>query len=119
MITFIRDEKNHKVYGYVDRFIDIDYSGAIADKTTITSHRIGCDNRTGDAAFHGFIDDIRMYDYALSSSEISRLYEGLPIFTPSEDFTCSGTPIGDLNEDCIVDIHDFCLLAETWLLGVK
>ncbi|MBN1127326.1 MAG: pre-peptidase C-terminal domain-containing protein [Sedimentisphaerales bacterium] len=119
LITFIRDEKNHKIYGYVDRFIDIDYSGAIADKTAITTHRIGCDNRTGDAAFHGFIDDIRMYDYALSSSEISRLYEGLPIFTPSEDFTCSGTPIGDLNEDCIVDIHDFCLLAETWLLGVK
>ena len=115
LVTFVRDEDNHKVYGYVDTFADIDYSGAIADKTAKISHRIGGDSRTGDTAFEGLIDDVRIYNYALDPGEISLLYDGFPIPTPSEKLICSGRPVGDLNEDCRVDFLDFAILASHWL----
>jgi hypothetical protein len=116
LITFVRDEQHHKLYGYVDNFVDINYSGAIDDKMAYISHYIGRDSRTGDTAFHGLIDDVQIYNYALTSTDISVLYDGLSILPPSMDYECFNIPVGDLNEDCRVDISDFKLLSKNWLL---
>jgi hyaluronoglucosaminidase len=37
--------------------------------------KIGCRNSTGDQAFDGTIDDVRIYDRALNAEEIQQLYE--------------------------------------------
>lgn len=117
LVTFVRDEDNHKVYAYVDTSADINYLGAIADKTAKISHRIGRDSRTGDTAFEGLIDDVRIYNYALDPNEISLLYEGSPIPAPREEYVCFEYPAGDLNEDCQVDFVDFAIFANHWLEG--
>ncbi|MHC4061167.1 MAG: LamG domain-containing protein, partial [Planctomycetota bacterium] len=39
------------------------------------STKIGCRQNTGDQAFDGSIDDVRIYDAALSPTEIEQLYE--------------------------------------------
>jgi hypothetical protein len=42
--------------------------------------KIGCRNNTGDYAFTGLIDDVRIYNYALNANEVAGLYdEGTPI----------------------------------------
>ncbi len=73
-ITFVRDKTDSKVYAYVDAVKDIDYSGAIDDKSAIVPHRIGRDNRTGDISFEGRIDEIRIWNRSLSDQEIYQQY---------------------------------------------
>lgn len=52
--------------------------------------------------FDGKIDDVRIYNEALSSSEINSLY-------------CGEWNLADLNTDCTVNIDDIKLFAENWL----
>ena len=75
LVTFIRDKENNKVLAYVDSTKDIDYSGAIADKTTTIPHRIGRDSRAGNTAFEGLINDVKIYGRALTEGEISDLVD--------------------------------------------
>jgi hypothetical protein len=74
MITFVRDKANDKVYGYIDTTVDINYSGAIADKTATVPHRIGRDSRTGDTALDGSLSNLKVYNRALDLEEIEYLY---------------------------------------------
>ena len=73
-IVFIRDKENSKVYSYINQDIDIDYFGAISDKVAIIGHRIGRDSRSGETAFNGLIDDVRIYSRALTAYEVQTLY---------------------------------------------
>ncbi|MBN1819045.1 MAG: hypothetical protein JW828_16920 [Sedimentisphaerales bacterium] len=50
--------------------------------------------------FQGAIDDVRVYDYALSREEILRLMHGIP---------------GDLDRDWRVDLSDLRMLSSCWL----
>jgi len=80
LITFVRDKDAETVKGYVNDELDINYSGAISDKTATVPHRIGRDARTGDTAFGpGIIDDVRIYNRALTEEEIQQLYQGKDI----------------------------------------
>jgi Concanavalin A-like lectin/glucanases superfamily/Right handed beta helix region len=59
----------------------------------------------------GIIDDVRIYDVALTDEMIDQLYNGL---TPGT-LLCSEYPATDLNGDCAVDIQDLTILADNWL----
>jgi len=50
----------------------------------------------------GLIDEVRIYDYALSQDEVLRL-------------VCTEPVPGDLNSDCRVDFVDLAILASNWL----
>ncbi|UCG60139.1 MAG: hypothetical protein JSU70_11565 [Phycisphaerales bacterium] len=52
--------------------------------------------------FNGALDDIRLYDYALSGGEIVQL-------------PCTDPPPGDANGDCEVDFLDPAILMSNWL----
>jgi len=54
----------------------------------------------GSASFNGLIDDVRIYDRALSADEIETLYFG---------------PATDLVNDYKIDFKDFAVLAGHWL----
>ena len=56
----------------------------------------------GDRCFNGLIDDVGIYNYALSADEIRWLL-------------CDKPPRGDLNHDCKVNFMDFAILASGWL----
>jgi prepilin-type N-terminal cleavage/methylation domain-containing protein len=75
LITFARDKDMNTVKSYVNTEVDIDYSGAISDKTAIVNHRVGIDSRTGDTAFGpGLIDEVRIYEKALETAQVEELY---------------------------------------------
>jgi hypothetical protein len=61
--------------------------------------------------YDGLIDDVQIYDYALSAAEIAYVAtDGTGIFERP-------APAADLNGDEEVDLHDFAALAAEWLNG--
>ncbi len=52
--------------------------------------------------WNGLIDDVRIYNYALSGDEVRR-------------FLCDRRPRGDVNLDCRVNFLDFAIVASGWL----
>ena len=61
--------------------------------------------------FDGAIDDVRIYNYALSDVEIAELYVD---FNP-EHKLCLEPLQGDLTGDCVVGLDDFAIFAAVWL----
>ena len=59
----------------------------------------GACEQNGGNPFNGDLDEIRIYDYALSPAEVFYLAE----------------PAVDLNNDNKVDLDDFAILADAWL----
>lgn len=73
----------------------------------------------GDEVFAGDLDDLRVYNYALSDTEVAGVYyemtgQGvcLPAYTGPYDLTGP-----DGQPDCIVDLHDLAVFAGQWLSG--
>ena len=70
-----------------------------------------------NSGWDGLIDDVRLYDYALSHNAVKWLYEGSPASEPV-DYLCFERPIGDVNRDCKVDLLDYAILALHWMKSV-
>ena len=58
----------------------------------------------------GLMDDYRVYNYPLDGYEIADLYTSL-----AGGRICVEYPVGDLNQDCVVDQADLEILREAWL----
>jgi hypothetical protein len=75
---------------------------------------IGAKNSAEGYYLDGAIDDLRIYNYPLSSLEIAKLYNTLSgetacVYDPPEyEFAF------DFNGDCVVDILDFEIIAANW-----
>ena len=80
------------------------YSGAVATNTCNLLIGRYSGNLLIIGAWNGLIDDVRIYNYALSSREIHRL-------------VCTEPPPGDVNGDCRVDFIDLAILASNWRCG--
>lgn len=63
-----------------------------------------------DSYFTGLMDEVRIYNYALSDDEVADLY-----FADSGEPACLAKPTADLSGDCRVDLADLGLIAEQWL----
>ncbi|MBI9016185.1 MAG: hypothetical protein JEZ07_02875 [Phycisphaerae bacterium] len=61
-------------------------------------------------AFVGKMDDVRIYNYALTMDDIAQMYADVT----GRD-VCTGTVENDLNGDCMVDLLDFADFAATWM----
>jgi hypothetical protein len=116
--TTVNDDQWHHVVGlrsgtairvYVDGVLDgtdtlpagYDLSGVSQHNAyvgIITDHR-DATGQTLEKPFVGLIDDLRIYNYALSQQEVLYL---------------AGSP-ADLNGDTKVDFKDYALLADSWL----
>lgn len=66
-----------------------------------------------DPLFKGRLNEFRIYSVPLSDLWIQAYFEAGPN-DPDVD-PCLAKPLADQNDDCIVDLADFALLAEDWL----
>ena len=68
---------------------------------------------TQDAPAQGLVDDVRIYNYALSAAEVVDRYNEFagPINTCAADYASHL----DSNGDCKIDIVDFADFASSWL----
>jgi hypothetical protein len=86
-VVFTRDVKN----SFFTMFINgqnIFRHTAIGDPVVDTNHlfRIGRDSRTGTTVTNGFIDDIRIYDHALSEEEVKELSQAKVLHYDFDEF---------------------------------
>lgn len=66
--------------------------------------------------FAGDVDEIAIWDAALTPNEMLYLYQnGIPVPPPTCQDLLSHDP-ADLNQDCYVNLEDFVLLAKEWFL---
>lgn len=61
--------------------------------------------------FKGSMADVRVYNYGMDRWEAAGLYSGIT----GED-VCVENPAMDLNNDCVVDLYEFSVLASDWLV---
>jgi hypothetical protein len=104
--TNINDDQWHHVVGvydglrlslYVDGKLD---SFKQASGSLMVSGSNLCIGGSASTSFNGLIDDVRIYNRALSVEEIRTLYSG---------------PAIDLFNDFYINLKDFAVLAEHWL----
>jgi hypothetical protein len=60
--------------------------------------------------WHGYIDDVRIYNYALEPWEVAVLYVDM-----TGKSACLGYPAYDFDKDCVVGIKDLAILVGEWL----
>jgi hypothetical protein len=81
-------------------------------------HIGACSNVTGDLAFAGLIDQVRIFDAAVPWWA---QYDGTPGIVEmyradGGHVSCGGQYVAsDINEDCFVTLADFALAAYDWL----
>ena len=63
------------------------------------------------AYFNGLIDDVRIYDRALTAEQIRQLYNDEQLI----ESICENKSQADTNNDCIINIDDLAIIASNWL----
>ncbi|HBG28091.1 MAG: hypothetical protein A2Y10_16900 [Planctomycetes bacterium GWF2_41_51] len=111
------DASAGQAYMYID--------GAAGEKAIITSgslvkignYTIGGSAYLNSRYFNGQIDEVRIYDHALSPTEVQVLFNEFGEISEQ----CSNLEYlrGDLNFDCFIDLKDFAILANDWLKCTK
>lgn len=64
-----------------------------------------------DALYAGWMDDLRLYDYALTAQEVADVY----LLNAGVEYICPQPVEFDLDGNCRFDLNDFAILAESWL----
>jgi hypothetical protein len=76
--------------------------------------RIGVETFAGLSQWNGLIDNLEIYNYALSRVDVAVLYTDA---VPGAK-VCTSDPVvddADLNDDCIVNLKDLAEFAVQWL----
>jgi hypothetical protein len=77
---------------------------------TIGNYTVGCNEPLNARYFDGQMDDLRIYDHALSPQEVQAVYTEEVDLCGSRDYLPS-----DLNRDCYVDSDDMLSIVDNWL----
>jgi hypothetical protein len=123
MVTAIFDYDGWNARLYVDGELvasDTSISRHNAVKTPLDPITIGAEDANDGAtlaqagAFDGLIDDVRIFTYPMTGTEVATLYFA---YVPGADPICIDNlnPARDNNDDCRVDFEDYAMFAEHWL----
>lgn len=64
-----------------------------------------------DAPYAGWMDDLRLYDYALTAQEVADIY----LLNAGVESICPQPIEFDLDGDCRFGLTDFAIMAQSWL----
>jgi hypothetical protein len=101
---------------YVDGVLQdiVDHTGSI-DSTTFNVN-IGRNSEETDRFYDGVIDEVRIYDRALSQGEIGSLAGRTAVYTqPLYLLLSPQDSTIDMNSDGTIDLKDYSLLVDIWL----
>ncbi len=110
VITIANDEGVYKLATFyingLEKHSDATFQfGNIADAVMT----IGALDTTGINLLNGALDDVAVYNYALSPTEVATL------FTAIHGPYCPEYPLYDFDQSCEVDLADFAMFAAQWL----
>lgn len=112
--TSIVDNAWHLLVGTYDGqilslYVDGQLEAAVStsEPVRITADPVYIGNRSDASRYWvGLVDDVRIYNYALTPSTVQSLYNG---------FACYEVSPYDLNGDCRVDLGDIMMFLDEWL----
>lgn len=97
--------------GTVRWYIDGIYGGqAATDLQTVDMVHLGKRGHS-TPVWQGWVDDARIYNYALNPYEVAQLY----IDVVPTAVICPEYKAGDINRDCKVNMEDFAEMARIWM----
>lgn len=100
---------------YVDGVIDptSSFSNMSVNTTDNQNVSIGAslDGSTLSQYFKGKIDDVRIYDFALTDEMIQQVYNR----ESPAGLVCTEYPQADFDHDCLVNINDLLIFTQYWL----
>ena len=102
-------DQNGLVMLYKDGIPLFQSSVTVPNVVTRTLNYIGDSNWEADALYQGEMDDMIIYNYALSEDEIATDFAAV-----NGNF-CRTQPEYDLTNDCKVNILDFAIIAADWM----
>ncbi len=105
--AFTKDVATGKMQIFLNGVLYDSLIGSTSPMSNITSFEIGSGWYGG---YDGLLDDLRIYEYALSQPEI--------VYAATDGTGIFDLPLlypADLNSDNRIDFTDFALLAENWL----
>jgi|GEM_PF-5508312 len=112
-LAFTLDEEGAKIYR--DGLLEISKAGFKLGDGTDAPLVIGGNYSYEDqvySTFNGIIDEVKIYNYALSELEIADIYYDVSGREP-----CVNPPPAslDINQDCIIDMRDLAVFTDFWL----
>jgi hypothetical protein len=119
-ITSVADSNWHFVAGTYDGvtialYIDgiLQNSSPASGFITLNEYNvsIGYNEEMNGRLFSGVIDQVRIHNVGLSQAKIREQYT-----SDGGSKICPGYLVGDLNQNCYVDLYDFDTFADNWLL---
>ena len=90
-------------------------AGALVDRAgDLVMGRVATSNY-----YPGLIDDVKIYNYGLTQAEVATAYNAVTGETvcvrDADSLTTSPLAPEDVNEDCIVNVMDFAIVAQQYL----
>jgi hypothetical protein len=115
LYTGVIDAAQGKRYLFIDGLKKAEASSIVLSGIDLVIGAINWkQNRTSSDnylyGYSGLLDNVRIYNYALSPFEIAQLY-----YEVTNRSLCIEPVPGDINDDCKVNFCDFALLMEQWL----
>jgi hypothetical protein len=112
LITFVYDGTNEYIYidGKLAQSTPAQQAAANNIPVDIGVARVDSTGSTLANPYNGLLYDVRIYNYAITATEIAQLY-----YSVTGNSVCVNRPAGDLNGDCVVDLKDFAIFAAEWL----
>ncbi|AQT68499.1 hypothetical protein STSP2_01664 [Anaerohalosphaera lusitana] len=113
MVTCTYDAATQTLRAYVDGEEDGGPSvgEGIAHSTQVVTFGSYYKTGTGGWGYNGLIDDVKIYNYPLDNFEIAQQYTA--VFTDVS--ICAEDPPYDFDGDCVIDLADFAIFAQSWL----
>ncbi len=106
-------DRDGKVSVYVDGKLEStgDISGITGSIDTGLPLMLGRDGKGNYAIGVTYaMSDVRFYNYPLNPTEVGQMW-----YDVTGEPVCSYPPAYDINNDCVVDLQDFAILANSWL----
>ncbi len=119
MITQVHDEKAGLVKLYINGVAVAGLQPVPFALKTMNDNNIWLGrSQWGDPLYAGSYNDFRIYDMALSAEQVAADYLAGPdaLGVLPESCNAEFTRVGDLNGDCVYDLLDAAMLADTWLV---
>ncbi len=110
-----RDADTGEMTVYVDGEMEGTTSGPAGEKAAPPTLVLGkIRSNDSDLFLDGLLDEVKLYNYVLDEITIADNFYSITGITPC---VTSRRPSAkyDLNNDCVVDILDFAIIAENWM----
>ncbi len=116
MLTLTYDAESETMTAYTDGERDAYATGVVIAPDLVPAAPLYIGGFESQLSINGAIDDVRIYSYDFTATEVAALYNEMK----PDEYVCLATLedslVHDLNDDCRITVADFAIFAQDWLV---